>query len=72
MKRRRYLKTTVILMVICLLAGGIAYLKWDDSKSSWEIIDMEKSFLQSESVNLLLYENLSMDNVMESTFFTPH
>ena len=48
MKQRRYLKTTVILMVICLLAGGIAYLKWDDSKSSWEIIDMEKSFLQSE------------------------
>ena len=43
MKQRRYLKTTVILMVICLLAGGIAYLKWDDSKSSWEIIDMEKS-----------------------------
>ena len=48
MKHHHYLKTTIILIVICMLAGGIAYLKWDDSKSSWEIIDMEKGFLQSE------------------------
>lgn len=48
MKHHRYLKTTVILIVICLLAGGIAYLKWDDSKSSYETFDMDRDFLQSE------------------------
>ena len=48
MKQRHYLIITIILIVVCLLAGVTAYLKWDDSKGSREIIDMEKSFLQSE------------------------
>lgn len=53
MKRAfKHVKGIAILFVICLLIGIIAFLAWDDNKSSCELIQINESFLQEKADSL--------------------
>lgn len=43
-----YIKIAAAVLAVCLLAGGIAYLKWDYDKSRSELIEINKDFLQAQ------------------------
>ena len=46
------LKVIAILLVICFFISTIVFLKWDDNKSLYEIIDINKNILQEKSDSL--------------------
>ncbi len=53
MKRVSYhLKVIAILLIICSFLAVIAFFKWDDSKSSYGLIHINKDFLQEKSDRL--------------------
>lgn len=50
MKRTsRHLKLFSIMLVICLFLGVIVFLIWDNSKSSYSLLHINKDFLQEKS-----------------------
>ncbi len=44
----RHLKLIIVLLVISLFLAVIAFLRWDDRKSSYERIHIDKDFLQEK------------------------
>ena len=69
-RKFNHLKTIAIVLSICLLFSIIAFLKWDDSKSSYSSIHIDEACLQNASDLLPIPgEKLEGEDVVESKNF---